>query len=147
MKIIIVSDTHRENSLLAKIVQIENADYYIHAGDSEASSYELLPFVSVKGNCDSFPDFDDKLLINTPYGKLLIRHKPPFWNGEYHKFAEQGIKVFIHGHTHKRRDEIVEGVRVMNPGSLTNPRDGNFGSYILCKIDKNNIEVIFKTIS
>ena len=51
--------------------------------------------------------------------------------------------VVIHGHTHRWRDEVVDGVRFINPGTATKPQFGgtertmarlNFGNEL--KVEK-----------
>jgi predicted phosphodiesterase len=34
------------------------------------------------------------------------------------------LDVVLHGHTHVPRDEVVEGVRFLNPGCVTRPNRG-----------------------
>ena len=35
------------------------------------------------------------------------------------------VKVVIHGHTHIPRNQVLDGVRYINPGSATRPRGGS----------------------
>jgi len=38
---------------------------------------------------------------------------------------QNGCRIALYGHTHLYRTEVVEGVFVMNPGSLDSPRGKN----------------------
>lgn len=53
-KIVIMSDNHGDMNMLTDIKVLEDdADYYIHCGDSESYSLQDLDgFVAVKGNND-----------------------------------------------------------------------------------------------
>lgn len=144
MKIIVCSDSHGNNQALDEIKKrFPDVDYYLHAGDSESASYDILPFDSVKGNCDRWIDFDEKRLIETPFGRLLIQHFPDI---DINKLKKNNIKVFIHGHTHKRRYEMISDIYFINPGAIAYARDGNDLSYVLLTINNDNIEVKFYSL-
>jgi predicted phosphodiesterase len=36
----------------------------------------------------------------------------------------ENVDVVLHGHTHVPRNEVVEGVRFLNPGCVTRPNRG-----------------------
>ena len=53
MEIVVTSDTHRSRSFIEKLTSLyPNSDLYLHAGDSELEEVELVPFRTVRGNCD-----------------------------------------------------------------------------------------------
>lgn len=141
MKILICSDSHGDNESLMKIAKKHpDCDLYIHAGDSESVSYMIRPFDSCKGNCDYFSDFVERRMFDTPYGKLLVQHTPNLQNS---LIREYNIRILIHGHTHRRRLEEVDGLVIVNPGSVSYPRDGNDKSYAIMELDQNKYEVKF----
>ena len=77
MKILLVSDSHGNNEALDLLTKnYPNMDIYLHLGDSESDEFSIYPFRSVKGNCDYFGDFQNYLVIPTPYGNLFAQHKP-----------------------------------------------------------------------
>ena len=136
MKILVASDSHGDNQTLKDIAKKHpDMDYYIHLGDSESDEYTIFPFVSVRGNCDYYP-FEEQMLINTPYGKLYATHKP---YGKEKFIHENDIKIFLHGHTHIRRKEKIDGVYYLNPGAISFPRDGEEQSYMILYIDCDKI--------
>jgi len=144
MRILICSDSHGNNELLDKIIKDNpNIDYYLHAGDSESSELSIMPFLSVKGNCDYFTDAPEQRIIATPYGKLLMRHEPYLPSGIVSK---ENIKIFIHGHTHRKRNDKVGNLLIINPGSVSLPRDSDFGTYAILDIEKENVTVRFITL-
>ena len=48
-----------------------------------------------------------------------------------------GCTVALYGHTHIRRTDIVDGIYVMNPGSLDSPRDGSPKSFGVLTVDES----------
>ncbi len=135
MKILVVSDSHGNDSVLKDLLkEYPKMDYYLHAGDSQSTSYALFPFDSVRGNCDYF-DFDTVRRINTPIGYLVMKHYPVLNRDE-----EKTTKIFIHGHTHRyeiKKDNYI----TICPGSVTHPRDGSLGSYAILEIEIDHINI------
>lgn len=143
MKILLVSDSHGDDSSLAKIASKHNdCDYYLHLGDSQSTPDRIRPFISVKGNCDYYSSgFQKFLILFSPYGKIYVEHIP-FYQTNISKLKEEGFKIYLHGHTHVKRDETIDGVRIINPGSIDYPRD-NSRSYALIDITDSNVNVKF----
>lgn len=133
MKILIVSDSHGNDEILRELYKMyPNMDYYLHAGDSQSSLMAIYPFDSVLGNCD-FYDFDLVRKISTPKGYLLMRHYP-----KYSKEEIKDVKFFIHGHTHVARVKKENELYVICPGSVSLPRDGTNGTYMIIEINENS---------
>lgn len=138
MKILVVSDTHGDNSILRDLYnQYPNMDYYLHAGDSQSSSMSIYPFDSVLGNCD-FYDFDLKRKIYTPIGYILMKHHP-----SYNEVEIKDVKIFIHGHTHRYEYKEKNGLVIICPGSISLPRDGSEGTYVIIEINDKESTVTF----
>jgi putative phosphoesterase len=73
--------------------------------------------VIVRGNCDSeraWPLSED---VERNGVRFHLIHIPP-------KAAPANTDVLLHGHTHVPRDEMVGGVRFLNPGCVTRPNRG-----------------------
>ena len=55
--------------------------------------------------------------------------------------------IVIHGHTHLRMNEEYKGIRFINPGSLSIPKDGKPGSYIVAELKNGAINnIVYKTM-
>ncbi len=148
MKIVLISDTHGSFYELKKVAMIENgADLYLHAGDVESFSNEdISPFAAVKGNCDYYsPSFPIERRISTPYGTLLIRHHPVILENDLEEMYKEGIRIFIHGHTHIKENKKYKDMYIICPGSLCRPRD-DYASYAVIDVEKGKVEVRFKKI-
>lgn len=148
MKIVVISDTHGDLSALQRVAMIENdADLYLHCGDVEASPMDISPFAAVKGNCDyAYPEYKFRYDVDTPFGKLHMEHYPLYGTMLLKEMHNEGVRIFLHGHTHEREEEIVEGIRIYNPGSLVMPHDSPVGTYLILNIAKTTVDGIFKTI-
>lgn len=139
MKILLVSDSHRDNDSLALLIKKHpNMTLYLHAGDSEASEFEISPFISVKGNCDFFYSHPDYRLIPTDFGPLLIAHKP---SDVRKRISQYQPVILVYGHTHVPAIE-VEGTRAfINPGSIAYPRSKYGSTYMVLEIEKSQINI------
>ena len=144
MKIIIASDSHGNNKVLDEIaLKHQDADIFLHAGDSEMDEYMIMPFETVLGNCDHFSNAPIRKIIDTPMGKLLLQHYPTIPEDiieQYH------IKFFVHGHTHRRENIKKKGLVILCPGSISFDRDGNDLSYMELIVSKDDYEVIFRSL-
>lgn len=69
---------------------------------------------------------------------VLFAHANPFVHGDWtylndsetrrraaQMLASRSLSTGIFGHTHRALDETIDGVRLLNPGSLGQPRDGD----------------------
>lgn len=143
MKILLVADSHGDDESLRKIANKHNdCDRYIHLGDSQSNPDLIRPFISVKGNCDYFSsDFKKFLILFSPYGKIYCEHIP-FYQTNINKLKSEGFKIYLCGHTHRRQNEIIDGIHVINPGSIKYPRDGNLG-YAIVEITEKSVKCKF----
>ena len=147
MKILIVSDTHGHSENLEKVLeQTGPLDHFIHLGDVEGQEdyIEVIagcPVHMVSGNNDFFSD---------------LPREEEFWIGEYHiiithghyygvsvgteRLKEEamlrGIDIVMYGHTHRPEIDMEDQVTVLNPGSLSYPRQiGRRPSFLMMEID------------
>ena len=148
MKILAISDTHKKTDKAVRICRaLHDIDLVVHLGDHERDAAEIAKAVgtdviSVKGNCDGSCSYDDCKIIESPYGKLLLTHghmqnvKQSLQNLIY-LAQENDCKAALFGHTHRPCIEEVNGLYLINPGSLTLPADGGNGSYAVVYADKD----------
>lgn len=91
----------------------------------------------VRGNCEAevdqmvldFPVMADYAVL--PVGEHLVY----FTHGHIYNAANLpplcAGNVLIHGHTHVPKCECVNGVHVLNPGSVSIPKDGSWHGYMV----------------
>ena len=53
---------------------------------------------------------------------------------------QKGAKLALYGHTHIFRDEEIDGVRLINPGSPTLPRGGGSPSYAVLDLTSGELK-------
>ena len=134
MKIVVCSDTHRNYHKLKYVVEKNlDADAFIHLGDGEHEFNDVRnlhpekSFLFVKGNCD-YADNKTVRIANANGIKILCvhGHEQHVHMGleELINVAKQnGCQIALYGHTHLYRTELIDGIYVMNPGSIDSPRD------------------------
>lgn len=148
MKILIVSDTHRHESNLVKALQkVGKIDCLIHLGDVEGSEDYIrqlvdCPIHMVSGNNDFFCDLPREEEIQLGKYRVLLTHGHYYYvsldNSELIRQAQsRNIQIAMFGHTHRPYLEEKDGVTLLNPGSLSYPRqEGKKPSYILMELDQ-----------
>ena len=85
----------------------------------------------VRGNCEAEVD---QMVLPFPcmaeYSELLLDSKTFYLTHGHHSNPDhlpplpEG-SVFLFGHTHVKMDEIRNGIRCLNPGSVSIPKDGS----------------------
>ena len=159
MKLLIASDIHGSAYWCRKLmntIEAEQPDRIILLGDllyhgprndlpRDYCPKEVIPMLSalsdrilaVRGNCEAevdqmvlpFSCMADYAMVETDGLKLYLTHGhlagpdklPPLPAGT----------VFLSGHTHVKMDEVRNGIRCVNPGSVSIPKDGSNSCLIL----------------
>ena len=157
MKLLIASDIHGSAFWCGKLMEVmeaEQPDRLILLGDllyhgprndlpKGYDPKQVIPMLSkyaekilaVRGNCEAevdqmvlpFPCMADYALLECDGVPMYLTHGhhanpdslPPLNGG-----------VFLSGHTHVKLDKMVEGVRCLNPGSVSIPKDGSHSCLI-----------------
>ncbi|MDD5791176.1 MAG: YfcE family phosphodiesterase [Erysipelotrichaceae bacterium] len=147
VKLCLVSDNHGDRGSLSKILYDNpDCDYYLHCGDSEMLEDEVRPFISVKGNNDYFSSFPKFRLMEIEGHRILIIHghriiSPANIEGLAAIAKEKGCDVVFFGHIHIFTDAVIDGIRLINPGSTFYNRDYSEPCYAILHINRQNIEV------
>ena len=158
MKLIIASDIHGSAywcGRLMDLIQKEQPHRVVLLGDllyhgprndlpRDYAPKKVIPMLSaladrilaVRGNCEAevdqmvlpFPCMADYALLEADGLQLYLTHGhlknpdnlPPLTPGT----------VFLSGHTHVKIDETRNGIRCLNPGSVSIPKDGSHSCLI-----------------
>ena len=151
MKVLIVSDTHRNEDNLIKALEKEaNLDLLIHCGDVEGAEYEIEHYAGCKtlfvaGNNDYFARLSRELETQIEELRVWVTHGHNYYvnaNPEYIKKEAKARKmdVVMYGHTHRPVIEQTKDLIVINPGSLTYPRqEGRRPSYAVLENENSTI--------
>lgn len=158
MRIVVVSDTHGRDEELDKVVFEEAPfDMLVHCGDVEGREIHIEALVEeechiVSGNNDFFTDLPAEDIIEIGSHRIMVTHGHYYGvsSGDFERLAEGALSrkcdIVIFGHIHMPVYEKCNGVLVLNPGSLSFPRQrGRRSSYMIVDIDeKERIDVQIK---
>ena len=153
MKILFASDIHGSASAAEMVLsrfESEKCDRMILLGDllyhgprndlpREYAPKQVIPMLApwadkilcVRGNCEAEVD---QMVLNFPclaeYSVLMADGKSFYLTHGHHANPQNlpALKegsVFLYGHTHVKFDQVVDGIRCLNPGSVSIPKDGS----------------------
>lgn len=153
VKIIACSDNHGYIEPINEILNAnQNADFYLHMGDCCMNPAMISPFCSVMGNNDYYDSLPDYRVI-----QVDNNHKIFMTHGHYYSFNKSRLivdakkhdcNIVLCGHTHCYLDTVIDGIRVINPGSCFYNRDHSTPCYAIVTIDeKGEINVEKKELS
>ena len=135
-----------------RVIEAEKPlDMLIHLGDLEGSEHKLHQLAgkeccvhAVMGNNDFFSSLEgEKEILIGPYRALLT-------HGHLYNVSlgverlkqeafERGMDIAMFGHTHKPYEEEDGSLLVLNPGSISYPRqEGRMPSYMVIVLDEND---------
>lgn len=144
----IVSDSHGRYGQLEKMVdQAPSVAAWIHGGDYSSDADDLavcagVPAYAVLGNNDYFRESTAPECRKVTLGGLniVVIHGCQ-WYGEkrLEKLVELGKKydasLVVFGHTHRCFLKKIDGITLLNPGSIGLPRDCRHGTYAIVTIE------------
>ena len=152
MKYLIVSDSHGYNDTMIDVIKkVSPLDGLFHCGDLQMSSYELhdianCPTWCVKGNNDYFEEGLEKsreVVVGRHKIAMIHGHQMGVYAGTdrlVYWAKELGADVVMYGHTHIPDISYVDGVTVINPGSISRPRqEGRRPTYIIMERDNSGV--------
>lgn len=132
---LLISDSHLDQEHLIRILdKNKTCDVIIHAGDSCLSCDDplLKNIYVVKGNHDK-ADFPTELVIND----IFVAHGNQYHVYQTFDYIIEAAKrhhchTIIHGHTHIPYDEVIDDLRIINPGSVMFNRGSyGYGTYAI----------------
>lgn len=135
MRIAVLADTHNQlpPSLHAPLAA---ADEIWHLGDicNAAVLRELRslgpPVHAIRGNRDPRGLAPESLTLTRVGHTFFLVHIPV-------KTVPAGARFALHGHTHVPRDETIDGIRHLNPGTVGKPNHGAPVSFAWLEIEKD----------
>ena len=148
MKILIVSDTHRNHDNLDMIIEQEKPlDLLIHLGDAEGfedyiEAVAECPVEVVAGNNDFFSSLPFEQEIKIGKYKSFLTHGHYYYvNAGMERIKQEGMErgadIVMFGHTHRPILERIDDMILLNPGSISYPRqEGKNPSYVVMDVDE-----------
>lgn len=123
----VISDSHGNRAELARLGGIfAESDYIIHLGDVSAdggylrAEYPGKTYV-INGNCDPVKLGEDELVLEIEGVKIFACHGHLYsvkttLSRLAARAKELGCNYALYGHTHRAREDVVDGVTLINPG-------------------------------
>lgn len=148
-RIMIVSDTHRKHANLAEAIHNEGKiDRLIHLGDVEGEDVIIEELAKcevtlIAGNNDYFSALPKELEIELAGKKVLLTHGHNYYVSLdlqvlKDECVARSIDIAMFGHTHRPVIINDEHVTLINPGSISYPRQQDKQcTYIMLEIDDN----------
>lgn len=156
MKVLVVSDTHGNISNVEEVLDlIKNAgiEAILHCGDYISDMQRLkklhpeMKVYGVYGNCDGMAYGDDLTKIITLEGVNIFMthgHKYHVKWGDYEELlidaAAEGAQAALFGHSHCAYIGCKDEILLLNPGSISCPRDTNNPSYAILDLKDGKIQ-------
>ncbi len=150
MRILVLSDTHGKIGKVIKLLKGKHGfDRIIHLGDLVSDAIDLeaiadIPVDYVAGNCDwSSGAAPNEKILEVSGKRIFLCHG----HGQQVKYGEDVLKQIIqdksydmalYGHTHHASVTYENESIIMNPGSISLPRDGH-PSYGVINIDPKGV--------
>lgn len=157
MRILATGDTHGRIDGIKDIWdRLGRFDMILHTGDCYTDAIELerelgVSVCYVRGNCDGFfsseicsTEGGDYAIVETECGRILLVHghneRVNFGLDRLrYRALENDCVAAVFGHTH-RAAVIEEDILYINPGSLSEPRDGSGGTCAIIETDEGGID-------
>ena len=138
MKILVMSDSHGKNDDVKQLIdQVGSVDMTIHLGDIERGDDYIRTIANcpddqvymVMGNNDYNLELPWQQEIQIAGKRVFITHGHRFYvNGGVDRIRQFGLDnhydLVLFGHTHVPFLSIEENITIMNPGSISYPRQG-----------------------
>lgn len=148
MRILVVSDSHGYEKNLLRIITMVEPDLLVHCGDVENGESIIrqkanCPCYFVGGNNDFFSGLPKEVTFTAGPCKIWVTHGHRYGVHGGTDVLERegrarGVQVVMFGHTHKPYLRKADGMVILNPGSVTYPRqEGRKPSYLVMIIEES----------
>jgi len=129
MKILVMSDSHRDTSAMLKATALELPELILHLGDNDKDCTSIewefpeIPLRSVRGNCDRSSSGLDMAEFTINGKRFYMTH------GHMHHVksglsslisfsSRRGAEIVLFGHTHNPHYSVSDNITLINPGSI-----------------------------
>lgn len=156
MRILVISDSHGRHSAIEKAIEAQSdAKHVFFLGDRLAdieyfdSFFPDRKFYSVCGNCDFGSDGAASGMVTLGGKNIFYTHGHLYsvksGTARIISYARaRGADIVLYGHTHIANIEYVDGLYLVNPGSIGQARLGGCSYAVLDIIDGQVMPIIIK---
>ena len=147
MRLGVIGDTqgrYRVDALLSIVAErFRDVDEIWHVGDWQEN--EVLdglralgkPLTVVNGNAPDDRNYPEQVKRRVEGVELGMTHRPPKRGDQW----ARGCDIVIHGHTHRWRDETVDGTRFINVATPTLAGPGRERTMAILTIEGGNADL------
>lgn len=137
MKALVFSDSHGKLDGILKVMRLfPDYEAVFHLGDigNDARTLRAMtpyPVYIVRGNCDSLPNLKEYLIVEFGGRRIAMCHGHRYltYGGGFDSLRYFGLQqkadIVMFGHTHIPLLEKTDDVILLNPGSISSPRQEN----------------------
>lgn len=152
-RIAVVSDSHGNiENIRGFLPRIGHVDALYHLGDHVEDALPLCNllncgFVAVRGNCDPFSDAPLSYTVEWHNRRILLLHghRVAGLLALLYAAKQENADAVLFGHSHVPSMETVDGILMLNPGSLSRPRTAKGPSMAVLELDDGSFraELLF----
>jgi putative phosphoesterase len=135
LRALAVSDSHGDRGALKNLLdQFGDVEYIFHLGDYAGDADYIAAnsrarVLRVRGNCDFISDAPYHEEIEIRGQKIILTHGHKLgakysYDRLFYYAKERQAQAVLFGHTHVSFCEYMDGIWLVNPGSLSEPRNG-----------------------
>ena len=149
MRVLVISDSHGINENVEAVInQVGTMDLILHLGDvgrgvDYLEAIAPCPIYFVAGNNDYNLDLPAERLITVEGYRIFMTHGHRFYVGSTTEYLERyakehSVDIVMYGHTHVPYIDIGSDVTILNPGSISLPRQEGFQkTFLLMEINED----------
>ena len=157
MDVALISDSHipsREHEIPPSFRErIEVADHVIHAGDFDSKGaladirHMATTLTAVSGNIDPQIGLPERATVELGGVTFVVTHgtgSPRGWADRVAAAVRDEADsnaVCVAGHTHELTDTVYEGVRLLNPGSVTGASPASHPTMLTATVEDGTLDV------
>ena len=129
----------------------KECDYIIHLGDTSGDGARIRKefgdkTVLVNGNCDPVKLGENEVILNIEGVKILATHGHLYsakttLTKLYMRGNEENCQIVLYGHTHRAREDEIDGVTLINPGNLSRYSQNSY-CYLVINGDKFTSKIV-----
>lgn len=158
MRVLVFSDSHGYVQNMEKALSLQKKpDMVIHLGDyardavQAMQGYHDVSLEAVRGNNDWGGDFPSEKLLELNGKRVLITHGHGYrvkydLSQLVRKGTELNADAVLFGHTHTPEETRQDGILLLNPGSIGDPRLDHGYTFCSMDISESGINVRFQRL-
>ena len=155
MKILVFSDSHGKSSRMNDIIKSlhDEIELVLFLGDCIKDFedfcyiYPKKQFIPVLGNCDFFNNsVPIERLVEIDGKKIFMSHGHRYGVKSGHEkivsaAQKHNANICLYGHSHMPNNTFTNGIHLMNPGSISEPRGVDYPSYGVIEIVDGRVDL------